>query len=79
MNFSVRTAPRAGATYLRLGTRNSALARVGAALVAGALRDAGVVVEVVPIVTAGDVRPTDTEWDEGAAACPSGRTAGGPI
>lgn len=59
-------AARAGATYLRLGTRNSALARVGAAMVAGALRDMGATVEVVPIVTAGDIRPIDTEWDEGA-------------
>jgi hydroxymethylbilane synthase len=65
MTASLRAA-RAGATYLRLGTRNSALARVGAALVAGALRDMGATVEVVAIVTAGDIRPVDTEWDEGA-------------
>ena len=65
MTTSLRAA-RAGATYLRLGTRNSALARVGAAMVAGALRDMGATVEVVPIVTAGDIRPIDTEWDEGA-------------
>ena len=35
-------------------------------MVAGALRDMGATVEVVPIVTAGDIRPIDTEWEEGA-------------
>lgn len=66
MTSALRSALRAEAAYLRLGTRDSALARVGAALVASALRDAGALVEVVPIVTAGDIRLIDTEWDEGA-------------
>lgn len=66
MTSPVSSAPRADVAYLRLGTRNSNLARVGATLVAHALQDAGAVVEVVPIVTAGDLGPPDTEWAEGA-------------
>jgi len=66
MTSALEASLRAEAAYLRLGTRNSALARVGAALVASALRDVGALVEVVPIVTVGDIRPIDTEWEEGA-------------
>lgn len=51
---------------LRLGTRGSTLARVQAELVAAALRATGVDVELVTIVTDGDVRPPDTAWGEGA-------------
>jgi hydroxymethylbilane synthase len=51
---------------LRLGTRGSTLARVQAEWVASALRTAGVEVELVTVVTEGDVRPPDTAWGEGA-------------
>lgn len=51
---------------LRLGTRGSALARIQSGLIAAALRALGVDVELVPIVTEGDVRPPDTAWGEGA-------------
>jgi len=51
---------------LRLGTRGSTLARIQSSLVADALRAIGVEVELVSIVTAGDVRPPDTAWGEGA-------------
>jgi hydroxymethylbilane synthase len=51
---------------LRLGTRGSTLARIQSNLVADALRALGVEVELVPIVTVGDVRPPDTAWGEGA-------------
>ena len=51
---------------LRLGTRGSTLARRQSELVAAALRSAGHEVELVTIVTEGDVRPPDTAWGEGA-------------
>lgn len=51
---------------VRLGTRGSSLARRQSALVADLLRGAGAAVELVPIVTEGDVRPPDTAWGEGA-------------
>ena len=51
---------------LRLGTRGSALARLQSALVAKKLTALGVPVEIVTIVTAGDVRAPDTPWGEGA-------------
>ena len=51
---------------LRLGTRGSTLARRQSELVAAALRGAGHEVELVTIVTEGDVRPPDTAWGEGA-------------
>jgi hydroxymethylbilane synthase len=51
---------------LRLGTRGSALALVQAGLVAELLRSRGVDVDVVTIVTGGDVRAPDTAWGEGA-------------
>jgi hydroxymethylbilane synthase len=66
MTSSLRSGHRCEIAYLRLGTRNSVLAQVGATFVAHALRDAGAVVEVVPIVTAGDLRPVGTEWGDGA-------------
>lgn len=60
------TAPSAPHRTLRLGTRGSTLARVQSELVAESLRRAGHDVELVTIVTAGDVRPPDTAWGEGA-------------
>ncbi len=51
---------------LRLGTRGSALARAQSALVAGALADRGARVELVTVVTEGDLRPPDSAWGEGA-------------
>ena len=51
---------------LRLGTRGSTLARRQSALVAAALEAAGVSVELVVVVTAGDARQPDTAWGEGA-------------
>jgi porphobilinogen deaminase len=60
------TAPSAPRRTLRLGTRGSTLARLQSELVAEALRRAGQDVELVTIVTAGDVRPPDTAWGEGA-------------
>ena len=66
MTSSLRTTRRSEMAYLSLGTRSSVLARVGATLVAHALRDAGAVVEVVPIETTGDLMPRDTEWGDGA-------------
>ena len=50
---------------LRLGTRGSRLALVQSELVADRLRRAGHEVELVPVVTAGDVRPVDTAPGEG--------------
>ncbi len=50
---------------LRLGTRGSRLALVQSELVADRLRQAGHVVELVAVVTAGDVRPVDTAPGEG--------------
>jgi hydroxymethylbilane synthase len=54
------------AAALRLGTRGSTLARVQAECVATALRSAGTEVELVTVVTDGDVWPPDTAWGEGA-------------
>ena len=51
---------------LRLGTRGSTLAMRQSNLVADLLRRLGTEVELVQIVTAGDVRPPDTAWGEGA-------------
>lgn len=51
---------------LRLGTRGSALAQIQANLIAAALRRNGHEVDLVTIVTDGDVRPPDTAWGEGA-------------
>jgi hydroxymethylbilane synthase len=50
---------------IRLGTRGSRLALVQSELVAGLLRDAGHGVELVSIVTEGDVRPVDMSPGEG--------------
>jgi hydroxymethylbilane synthase len=60
------TAPSAPHRTLRLGTRGSTLARLQSELVAESLRRAGHDVELVTIVTAGDVRIPDTAWGEGA-------------
>ena len=51
---------------LRLGTRGSRLALVQSAGVADALAALGHRVELVTIVTRGDVRSPDTAWGEGA-------------
>ncbi|HEV2036135.1 MAG TPA: hydroxymethylbilane synthase [Candidatus Dormibacteraeota bacterium] len=50
---------------IRLGTRGSRLAMVQSELVARRLRDADHEVELVPIVTEGDVRPIDMSPGEG--------------
>jgi hydroxymethylbilane synthase len=50
---------------LRLGTRGSALAMVQSEWLAARLRDSGHDVEIVRIVTEGDVRPPDTLPGEG--------------
>jgi len=50
---------------IRLGTRGSKLALVQSELVAERLRSAGHEVELVPIVTEGDVRPIDMSPGEG--------------
>ena len=50
---------------IRLGTRGSKLALVQSELVAERLRSAGHEVELVPIVTEGDVRPIDISPGEG--------------
>ncbi|MGC8633627.1 MAG: hydroxymethylbilane synthase [Candidatus Limnocylindrales bacterium] len=55
-----------GGGALRLGTRGSSLARGQSELVAGALRKAGHPVKLVVVATAGDLRPPDTAWGEGA-------------
>ncbi len=52
-------------TALRLGTRGSKLALVQSELVAKRLRAAGHEVELVPMVTEGDVRPVDMSPGEG--------------
>jgi hydroxymethylbilane synthase len=52
-------------TAIRLGTRGSKLALVQSELVAERLRAAGHEVELVPIVTEGDVRPIDMSPGEG--------------
>jgi hydroxymethylbilane synthase len=51
---------------LRIGTRGSALAQIQSGLFAAALRRNGLDVDLVTIVTDGDVRPPDTAWGEGA-------------
>ena len=51
---------------LRLGTRGSRLALIQSNLVAAALASAGFEVELVTIVTSGDMRRPDTAWGEGA-------------
>ena len=51
---------------LRLGTRGSRLALVQSTTVADALAALGHRVELVTIVTSGDVRRPDTAWGEGA-------------
>src|SRR5438874_10047589 len=56
---------RAGAMRIRLGTRGSLLALAQSDWVAGRLRSAGHDVEVVRIVTEGDLRPVDTVPGEG--------------
>jgi hydroxymethylbilane synthase len=53
------------ARRLRLGTRGSRLALVQSELVANRLRAAGYEVDLVPIVTEGDVRPVDMSPGEG--------------
>lgn len=53
------------AANLKLGTRGSALALIQSQLVGARLRAAGVEVEVMPIVTEGDLRPADTTPGEG--------------
>ena len=50
---------------IRLGTRGSRLALVQSELIAERLRKAGHEVELVPIVTEGDVRPIDMSPGEG--------------
>jgi hydroxymethylbilane synthase len=50
---------------IRLGTRGSKLALVQSELVAARLREQGHEVELVPIVTEGDVRPVDMSPGEG--------------
>ena len=50
---------------IRLGTRGSRLALVQSELIAARLREQGHEVEVVPIVTEGDVRPVDMSPGEG--------------
>jgi hydroxymethylbilane synthase len=51
---------------VRVGTRGSALARAQAALVVDALAAIGLRARIVVIPTAGDLRPPDTVWGEGA-------------
>src|SRR4029077_11139693 len=53
------------AKRLRLGTRGSRLALVPSELVAARLRSAGCEVDLIPIVTEGDVRPVDMSPGEG--------------
>src|SRR5260370_2687123 len=53
------------ARRLRLGTRGSRLALVQSELVADRLRKAGYDVDLVPIVTEGDIRPVDMSPGEG--------------
>jgi len=50
---------------IRLGTRGSRLALIQSGLFANRLRDAGHEVELVPIVTEGDIRPVDMPFGEG--------------
>jgi hydroxymethylbilane synthase len=58
--------PARPATTVRLGTRGSALALAQSGLVAQRLTASGLAVELVTIVTEGDVRTPDTAWGEGA-------------
>jgi hydroxymethylbilane synthase len=51
---------------IRLGTRGSTLARAQAALVERDLRRVGLEVTTILVETAGDRRPPDTAWGEGA-------------
>jgi hydroxymethylbilane synthase len=51
---------------LRLGTRGSRLALIQSGLVADALRALGADVELVTVVTSGDVRRPDPAWGDGA-------------
>ena len=50
---------------IRLGTRGSRLALIQSELFAGRLREAGHEVELIPIVTEGDLRPVDMPFGEG--------------
>jgi hydroxymethylbilane synthase len=50
---------------VRLGTRGSQLALIQAQLLANLIRDAGETVEIIRIVTEGDVRPADNSPGEG--------------
>ena len=52
-------------TAIRLGTRGSKLALIQSELIAERLRRAGHLVDLVPIVTEGDVRPVDMSPGEG--------------
>jgi hydroxymethylbilane synthase len=52
-------------TAIRLGTRGSKLALIQSELIAERLRRAGQTVDLVPIVTEGDVRPVDMSPGEG--------------
>jgi hydroxymethylbilane synthase len=52
-------------TAIRLGTRGSRLALVQSELVARRLRDGGQEVQLIPIVTEGDIRPVDMTPGEG--------------
>jgi len=58
---------------IRLGTRGSRLALIQSELFARRLRDAGHEVELVPIVTEGDVRPVDLSPGEGVFVAAIGR------
>jgi hydroxymethylbilane synthase len=51
---------------LRLGTRGSRLAVIQSNLIAEVLAAAGIRVDIVTIVTSGDLRRPDTAWGEGA-------------
>jgi hydroxymethylbilane synthase len=51
---------------LRLGTRGSRLALIQSTLIADRLRALGHTVDLVTLVTSGDVRRPDTAWGEGA-------------
>jgi hydroxymethylbilane synthase len=59
-------ASREARQVLRLGTRGSKLALTQSGTVADALRSLGAEVELVTVRTAGDQRPPDTAWGEGA-------------
>ena len=60
------TMPAAPLRPLRIGTRGSRLALRQSTLVADQFRAGGHDVELVTLVTSGDVRPPDTAWGEGA-------------